>query len=150
MIEKREEKKPSKLEVMKRIEAARERDHELVSGIFRFLEHPKGRLHFRFKKYAHDDYKQYELVDGERYKLPRMVARHLNQNVYYIEYKRMDNDPGLIQSAGAGVSQYSTGGPRQSSNMHIQEKVRRCEFRPLEFMDDDLDPSSIVEVVSKS
>lgn len=136
------EKKPTKAEVAKKIEAARERDNELVTGVFRYIEHKNGTLRFRFKKYAQDDYKAYELVDGQRYRLPRMVARHLNNNVHYLEYKALNKSLG-DQRVNAG---YNDGSIKSPENMQVAEKVRRCEFIPLEFMDDDISPSSLSEV----
>src|ERR1035437_830404 len=79
--------KMSKVELSKKIAAMKERDLELVTGIFNYREKPKGKICFNFCKYA-DDNKKYELEDGKRYRIPRMVAKHLNTNCYYVEYTR--------------------------------------------------------------
>lgn len=136
------EKKPSKAEIAKKIEASHERDNELVTGVFRYVEHKNGTLRFRFKKYAQDEYKAYELVDGQRYRLPRMVARHLNNNVHYLEYKPLGKTLG-DQRVNAG---FNDGSIKSPENMQVAEKIRRCEFVPLEFMDDDISPSALSEV----
>ena len=140
----KEEKKLTKGELARKLESMRERDNELVTGIFRYIEHPKGTLRFRFKKYQQDEYKAYELVDGHRYQIPRMVARHLNNNVHYIEYKRLDkfltDDK---QSVMGGINDGSLNSPER---MQITDKVPRCEFRSLEFMDDDIAPSNLIQV----
>ncbi len=133
-------RKVTKLELAKKMDAMWERDNELVSGIFRYLEHPNGTLNFRYKKYARDEYKHYELKDGERYQLPRMVVRHLNNDVYYKEYKHLGGDSGRFGTRAAmnSGSSANNGEIKISENMHSIEKVPRCEFRSLEFMDDDL------------
>lgn len=145
LTERKEEKKLTKIDLAKKLEAMRERDNELVVGIFRFIEHPRGTLRFRFKKYANDEYKAYELVDGAKYSLPRMVARHLNNNVHYVEYKRLDKALGdmVVHSA------YNDGSLQSPERMQIADKVPRCEFRSLEFMDDDIAPSSLIQVTTR-
>lgn len=145
LTERKDEKKLTKLDVAKKLEASRERDNELVTGIFRYIEHPKGTLRFRYKKYAQDEFKAYELTDGQKYKLPRMVARHLNSNVHYIEYKRLDKNLGEMGMI-AGINDGSLQCPER---MQVTSKVPRCEFRSLEFMDDDLAPANIVEVTHR-
>lgn len=162
IIERKEEKKLTVAEVGKKISAMREKDNELVSGIFRFLEHPKGILRFKFKKYAGDEYKAYELVDGMAYRLPRMVVKHLNNNCHYLDYKHLPGENGAFgirtasdrtdsgRSVAGGIqSRFGSGEMRTSYNdLTVATKVHRCEFRPLEFMDQDLDlfPSNLVEV----
>ena len=155
IVERKEEqgRKPTKSEVMKKVESQRDRDHELVTGIFNFKEHRGGTLRFRFKKYAGDDFVEYALVDGERYKLPRMIARHLNQNIHYLEYKHLPGEQGEKGMRGAynNGQSGSLSGATLAGQMHSVTKVPRCEFRSLEFMDEDLDmiPSDI-SVVQKA
>jgi hypothetical protein len=142
IIERKEEitKKPTKVEVMKKVEAQRERDHELITGIFKFHDFRGGTLRFRFKKYAGDDFKEYALLDGERYQLPRMVARHINQNVHYLEYKHLPGENGAQGMRGAYNNGHATqNGSSLQGQMYATDKIPRCEFRSLEFMDDDLD-----------
>lgn len=137
------QRKLSKAEAQKKFETQREKDKELITGVFRYLEHPHGTLRFRYQKYMEDGFPQYELTDGTIYKLPRMVARHLNQNVYYRKYSALDT------TFGTGTSIEMAGdGKGRTSGMHSIEKIPRCEFKSLEFMDDDLDynPSKVIEV----
>ena len=108
----------------------RDKDREMVTGIFRFYEIPGGSMSFSFKKYKEDPIERFDLVDGVTYRIPLGVARHLNKN-------------GWIP-----VHQYSvdeTGKPM----IRIGQKVRRFGFQSLEFIDiDDLtiDDKQIVTV----
>lgn len=127
-------KKMNKIELAKKLQSIKERDHEMVTGIFNYREKPKGKLCFTFQKYADDNNKKYELVDGQRYRIPRMVAKHLNQNCYYVEYSRLGGAFATTDMHMAGTGNEST-----YANMYAVNKMHRTEFRSLEFMDDDLD-----------
>jgi hypothetical protein len=146
LIERKEEpgRKLTKAEGMKKLDAMKERDQQLVTGVFRYIEHKGGTLRFRFHKYPDDGYPQYELQDGQIYKLPRMVARHLNQNVHYREYKHLDKQMGELGVHAA----YNDGRANTHERMHVVNKSPRCEFKSLEFMDDDLElnPINLSEV----
>jgi hypothetical protein len=128
-------KKLTKAELAKKIPSIKERDNELVTGIFRYIEKPRQTLRFRFHKYDDDGNKQYELEDGKRYRIPRMVARHLNNNCYYVEYKRLG---GAFQKLTADVMAAGTGNESTYAQMYGVDKQHRTEFRSLEFMDDDI------------
>jgi hypothetical protein len=146
-------KKITREEMRKKMEEMRERDEEMVTGIFKNLENPaqnggRGVVQFGFKKY-HGDYTFYELLDGERYTLPRMVARHLNNDCYYREYQHL---PGEFGEQGMRMANPSTG-PDGSGRMLVQSKqasrkVHRYAFHSLEYMDDDPEmyPANIIEV----
>ena len=59
---------------------------------------------------------QYTLIDGEKYDLPLMVAKHLNQNCWYpIHGHTVDMD-------GKPV-------------INVNKKQDRCSFESLEFQD---------------
>jgi hypothetical protein len=80
-----------------------------------------------------------------------MVARHLNTNVHYLKYNHLDKQFGqdVVHSAmSSGHSRFGDGKAGNNQNMFVVEKVKRCEFIPLEFMDDDigLESSKIIEV----
>lgn len=141
LIERKEEKvqKLSREDLLKegrkRHAAQRERDMELVTGVFRFVEHPGGSLHFRFHKYEGDGYPHYELKDGQIYKLPRMVARNLNKNVNYIQYQPLDKQIDKL-TVNAG---YNNGQVNTTNRMTVVNRIPRCEFKSLEFMDEDLE-----------
>jgi hypothetical protein len=146
LIQRKEDpdRKLTRAEAQKKLEAQSERDHEMVTGVFRFLEMPGSILRFMFQKYPQDGFVRYELVDGQIYKLPRMVARHLNQNVHYRRYTHLDKKFGdqVVQQASLGRSD------REQSQMYSIDKIPRCEFKSLEFMDEDLElnPSKLSEV----
>jgi hypothetical protein len=132
-IEQKETRKLTKAEVPKKVAAERERDIELVTGLFRYVEKPGQKICFNFKKYAQEPNKKYELEDGKRYRIPRMVARHLNQNCFYTEYKRLGGPLASNDIFAAGTGNEST-----YANMYAVKKHHRTEFRSLEFMDDDI------------
>lgn len=143
-IRKIEKKKLTKEQIDKQIKNWKARDSELVTGIFKFLENRGGTLEFRYKMYDGDDFIHYVLTDGERYQIPRGVARHLNNNCYYKEYKHMNNELG-----NNGVRQANPDGRfRNAGSMQVMNKVHRTSFQSLEFMDEDLDmqPSNLAEV----
>lgn len=146
IIERKEDpgRKMTKAEAAKKLDTQRERDQELITGVFRYIEHPGGTLRFRYHKYQEDGFPQYELQDGKIYKLPRMVARHLNQNVHYINYKHLDKQLGELAVHAA----YNDGRVSTHERMHVVNKIARCEFKSLEFMDEDLElyPSNLSEV----
>lgn len=68
-----------KKEVKKKIDAQKERDSEIITGVFKNVESPGSSLQFWFKKYDEPPV-YYEFQDGQRYEVPRMVAEHINQN----------------------------------------------------------------------
>ena len=100
----------------------RERDAEMVRGIFHFYEVPGGLLEFPYKCYKGDEVEKYSLEDNKVYSIPRGVARHLNKSgVYPIHAYSTDE----------------TGKPVA----RISQKVARYGFSSLEFFDsDDLIP----------
>lgn len=125
------------------VAAQREKDHEEIDGIFRFLEHKGQTLHFRLKKHKGDPYTYYALKDGERYKLKRFVVEHINKNVYYIRYKHLpENQWSAVRTA------HNNGHANVQATMTTQEREHRCEFIPLEYGHDfaDIMPSKIVGV----
>jgi len=68
-----------KKEAAKKIEAAKEKDMEPVSGVFKNIECPGSSVQFWFKKYDESPV-YYNFFDGQRYTVPRMVSIHLNTN----------------------------------------------------------------------
>ncbi len=101
----------------------RDKDQEPVKGIFRFFEVPGGQMEFVFKAWKEDKVETYKLRDGHHYTLPLGVAKHLNKNLWYpIHHYAQDAD----------------GKPL----MKINQRVRRCAFQSLEFIDiEDLAPA---------
>ncbi len=102
----------------------RDKDREMVKGVFKFYEVPGGSMSFCFKKYKGDPIERFDMVDGEVYTVPLSVAKHLNNDCHY------------------PVHSYATdenGKPLQK----ISQRVNRCGFQSLEFMDmDDFDKGS--------
>ena len=117
--------KMNKEQVERYIQRMRAYDSEMVTGIFENLEAPgQG---FRFS-------------DGERYRIPRGVARWLNQGCCYKQYADL---PALGQVTGTST-QSAIGikdGRYQGfgANMHPVSKKYRVSFKSLEFSDDTLD-----------
>lgn len=144
-------KKITREEAMKKIADARERDEEIVTGIFKNLENPardggRGAVCFGFKKYPNQAYTFYELWDGERYALPRMVAHHLNNDCYYKEYQHL---PGEFGEQGIRhASPQAADGRMVAQTKQMSKRIHRYAFHSLEYMDDDPDmyPSKLVEV----
>ena len=95
----------------------RERDAELVKGRFSFLECPGGTLKFSYKKYKGDKLVSYSLKDGEFYKIPKGVAKHLATSGSYPvhEYATDENGKPIIR---------------------IGRKKKRYNFESLEFFDE--------------
>jgi hypothetical protein len=140
--------KMTKEELARQIAKWRDRDEEKVTGIFKNLENPavggsKGMVQFSYKMYPGQPNEVYELWDGERYSLPRGVARHLNNNCFYREYQHLKGEFGQ-----QGIRAAASDGKLQTQSMQISKKVNRYAFHSLEYMDDDLDmnPSTLLEV----
>lgn len=109
----------------------RDKDREMVRGIFRFFEVPGGNMSFSFRKYREDEIETFSLNDGEIYTIPRGVAHHLSNNCWYPEHAYKQDEQGR-------------------PSMMVSKKRRRCSFEPLDFMDvselNELTPSNIETV----
>lgn len=146
-----ETRKMTRDQLEKEIKKMRDRDREMVTGIFKNLENPaqngsKGSVSFGYKAYPGDELEFYELWDGERYNLPRGVARHLNQNCWYKEYKHLSGEMGQQGIRGANADGRLAS---KDAGMQMARKVHRYAFHSLEFMDEDPMESSqksIIEV----
>ena len=100
----------------------RDKDREMVRGIFKFYEVEGGGMSFVFKAYLEDPVERYDFVDGQIYTIPLGVAKHLNKNGWYPIHSFMTDEYG-------------------KPTMKIGQKVRRFGFNSLEFVDiDDLTP----------
>lgn len=100
----------------------RDKDREMVKGIFKFHEVDGGGLSFVYKMYKDDPVERYDFVDGQVYTIPLGVAKHLNKNGWYPVHQYMTDEYG-------------------KPTMKIGQKVRRFGFNSLEFVDiDDLTP----------
>ncbi len=132
MIENKEAKDLTRAKVTpKDLKYMRDKDREMVRGIFRFFEVPGGTMAFNFKKYKQDQTETYTMIDGDIYTVPRGVAHHLSNNCWYPEHNyKMDDH-------GRNVAM-------------VTKKKRRCSFEPLDFMDaadlNDLTASNVETV----
>lgn len=104
------------------LEEKRKADRKMVRGIFRFHEVPNGQMEFVFKKYPGDPVEKFSMKDGEVYEVPLGVAKHLNTNCWYPVY-------GCTESAQANVA--------SNALMSIKEKIRRCSFQSLDFLESE-------------
>lgn len=109
----------------------RDKDREIVKGVFKFYEVPGGQMSFVYKAHKGDQVERYNLVDGEIYSIPLGVARHLNKNGWYPVHSYALNDVGV-------------------ASMKIGQKKRRFGFQSLEFVDiedmGDANESGIITV----
>jgi hypothetical protein len=116
-----------------KIKWQRDKDAEMVKGIFHFYEVPGGSMSFPYKAYAGDEVMRFDFIDGQVYTIPLGVAKHLNKNCWYPEYGFIAGEKG-VSDMGA--------------NQRIMRKVRRCSFQSLEFVDvDDLTATGTPEIV---
>ena len=132
--------KMNKEQVERYIQRMRAYDSEMVTGIFENLEAPGQGFRFSIHLYPGDDFDTYELFDGERYRIPRGVARWLNQGCCYKQYADL---PALGQVTGTNTQSAIAikDGRYQGfgANMHPVSKKYRVSFKSLEFSDDTLD-----------
>jgi len=119
------------------IDQLKAKDSQLVKGRFSYVEIPGGTLSFVYKAYEGDPVVRYDLKDGEIYKLPLGVARHLNNNV------GRNESMFLLDMAG------------KPSTIACR-RIRRCSFESLEFIDiemnnsQDIGRTRIEEVTAKT
>jgi len=114
----------------------RDKDREMVKGIFRFHECPGGVMSFVVKIWKEDPVERYDLVDGQVYTIPLGVAKHLNKNCAYPEYS-------YIKS---GDNKTFGGYSHDGQVMKVSKMTRRCSFQSLEF----IDPQDIGEANNSS
>jgi len=107
----------------------RDKDRQMVKGIFRFYEVPGGSVSFNYRKYKEDTIERYDLVDGQVYTIPLGVAKHLTKNCSYPVHKHLKDESGKV-------------------SMRIGQKVNRVGFESLEFMDIDDLPSNSDSIVT--
>lgn len=142
LIKRLDETKITRANMAEKMAEAYERDHEMIEGEFLVHEEGKRSLDFRFKKWAKDDYEQYELHHRVRYVLPRMVVRHINHGIHYKAYKELPGNSGI---KGANASR--DGKTVSKENMKLEYKVPRFEFRVANAdpRDHDLNQPQIVD-----
>ncbi len=103
-------------EMAKKLQIERDKDREMVKGVFKYYEVPGGVVEFCFKKYEQDPLEKFTMYDGQVYTIPLGVAKHLNNNTWYPVHEYGRNEDG-------------------SALQRIGQKIRRMAFQSLEFMD---------------
>lgn len=117
--------------IKKNFRYMRDKDREMVSGVFHFHEVPGGLLSFCIKLWKEDSIERYDLLDGHYYTIPLGVAKHLNKNGWY------------------PVHQYTQDANGKTSTK-IGQKVRRFSFSNTDFIEiDDLTPVGGIITVEK-
>jgi hypothetical protein len=130
----------SKDEAAALIARMRAYDSEMVTGIFQNLEAPGQGLRFNIHLYEGDDYDTYELFDGERYRIPRGVARHLENGCAYKQYTPLSSNLGVQGAPVEGAIGISDGRYAGGNNMmRATAKIHRTSFKSLEFSNDHID-----------
>lgn len=112
-----------------KLKAERDKDREIVKGVFKYYEVPGGLMEFCFKKYKEDPIEKFKLYDNQVYSIPLGVARHINNNTWYPVHEYATNEDG-------------------SPLQRIGKKIRRMAFQSLEFMDTEGMGDNISKVVT--
>lgn len=94
----------------------RDKHREMVKGIFKFFEVPGGNMSLCFKEFKEDRVERYDFVDNQMYTIPLGLAKHLNNNCFYPVHAFLMDENGMPKA-------------------RINQKVHRCGFQSLEFMD---------------
>jgi len=67
----------TRTENAKNLRSMRDKDRQMVKGVFKYYEVPGGSVGFCFKKYKEDPIEKFDLVDGQIYTIPLGVANIL-------------------------------------------------------------------------
>lgn len=116
-------------EMALKLKADRDKDREIVKGVFKYYEVPGGVMEFCFKKYKEDPIEKFTLYDNQVYSIPLGVARHINNNTWYPVHEYGRNEDG-------------------SPMQRIGQKIRRMAFQSLEFMDTEGMGDNISKIVT--
>lgn len=111
----------------KELKARRDRERELVKGVFKFYEAPGQTLRFVFRKWKEDPVETYELTDEEEYTIPLGVAIHLNENGWYPQNEYILN-PG-------DMPKIMLNNNRQKYMYKVGKKTHRFGFQSMDFRD---------------
>ena len=145
-----EKKKHTAGEAEKILADRKSKDATPVTIIFKNYETPGAPVTFGIKLHHGEEIDMYELYDGERYRLPLGVAKHLAQECYYKQYK---HQPGEEHRGDQGVrvAPYARGlniDGKLRPVMYQSKKIYRYGVIPLDFGATELDllPADLVEV----
>lgn len=112
-----------KAELQKKLSYMRERDRELVKGVFRYHQKPGQTLTFTFYNYKGDKLENYKMTDGMTYSVRRDVARHLNKEGLQPVYEWVRDEIG-------------------NPVMEVTRYMNRCSFDSMDFFElEDIMPS---------
>jgi hypothetical protein len=116
----------------KKLQWMRDKDREMVKGMFKFYEVEGGMMSFVYRAYKQDKTERYDLVDGHIYTIPLGVAKHLNKNGWYPIHGYIMDEKG-------------------TPSMKIGQKKRRFGFQSLEFVDiEELGDAKDIVTVEKA
>lgn len=92
----------------KELAKQREWDNVIVEGVFTNHENRGAAAEFTFYKYEGDPVRKYKLKDGHKYRIPRMVAIHLNEGCKYrVHAHATDKEGNPVENIGEPVERYS-------------------------------------------
>lgn len=136
----RDKPRMTKQQVKDFIDRAASYDNEMITGIFRNLQHPGGGVRFVHKTYPSQPQVTYEFFDGKVYRIPRGVYRFLLNQAYVRQYDFLEGADKVMGTPeihkgvgsknpqmGSGIYERNTGFIEQVSKRH------RFSFSPLEF-----------------
>lgn len=101
------------------VQSHRDRDCEMVTGVFRCYEPPGGMLEMTCMAYGHENPTKYEFYDGVEYTIPRYVARRF-ENEFQGQGTWYPTNKYLLDAAGKPM-------------VHVGKKNRRFGFSSMEF-----------------
>lgn len=101
------------------IKHLKEKDCEMVTGVFRCNEPQGGNVEFNCMAYPGEDPKKYHFYDGEQYTIPRYVARRI-ENEFQGCGCWYPTNKYLLDEAGKAM-------------VHLGKKNRRFGFGSMEF-----------------
>jgi hypothetical protein len=112
-----------KAELKKKLAYMRDRDREIVKGVFRYHQKPGQTITFTFYNYAGDKLENYKMTDGMTYSIRRDVARHLNKEGLQPVYEWVKDEIG-------------------QPVMQVTRYMNRCSFDSMDFFElEDIMPS---------
>jgi len=135
-------KEMSKTEMEKWIAREQERDNEMVVGLFEYKERKGKKLKFFRKIYPNEDIQMWEFEDGQVYRIPYGVAKHLATGIFTPIYQKL---PKAYGELGKAIGSGRLAGDKQ---MALMKKSYRTDFKSLQFREDDWETkqSELVEV----
>lgn len=136
----RDKPRMNKQQVKDFAERAAAYDSEMITGIFRNLQHPGGGTRFFHRTYATEQKTTYEFFDGKVYRIPRGIYRFLLNQAYVPQYNYLEGADKVmgtpeIHKVASGRTQQPGNGLYERNVGFIEQGARRhrFSFSPLEF-----------------